>query len=162
MTEAQSMKRLLKQTQQSFAAQVRECRVAETDGQIEGLQVEIGTCGALLSKPAGDFAAVMRRINRLIGEKKSARNVRVRLLIGRERIADLALSARPVSENLRTPGMRARALCIESGRRYNVDASIGLVAMNPEVLFHFRYYNTLSARIVAADTELKELIERTR
>jgi hypothetical protein len=96
------MKRLLEQTQQSLAAQVRECRVraeAHTstphrDGRTDrGSQVEIGTCGALLSKRAGDFAAVMGGIDRLIGEMKSAREVRVRLLVGREHVADQPYTA---------------------------------------------------------------------
>jgi hypothetical protein len=135
-------------------------QLSQRNGQLEGLKSDIVTQNSLLSKRASDFAQVMERVERYGQELAAKRRVTVDMLKKKEALLDLEFRYYRLFENLGIAKMRKMALYFESGRARNVHPCFAMSAINPELLTQLRYRQILSARVNAADAELKSLTQK--
>jgi chromosome segregation ATPase len=171
-TELQTMRRIFLHTENDRNAQARELHIltesrqilqaqlALRNQQVQSHKSEVTARNALLEKGEKDFDALMTRIQAWTRELADARTTTVKLLAQKKHLNDLDSRFRCLLENLNIEKMWKMVLYFEGSVRRNVHPWLELEAVNPEALTQRRYCRTLTARILAADDELRRLASK--
>jgi hypothetical protein len=128
--------------------------------EIERLRSDVVTIESLLSRSASDFAAIMDRIARQTLEMTARRRTTMSLLRKKDALQDLGFLYYRLFENLNVTKMREMALYYESSKCCSVHPWLAMSATHPELLTQIRYRHLLSARVNAADAQLRALARR--